>query len=140
MAEDDEDDREMVRDASMEAGISLPIRFVENGEELMDLLLHQNQFYQNKESLSSVIILLDLNMPKLDGRVALKEIKKNESLRKIPVLILTTSSAKEDIEWAYNAGANSFIIKPFNFDAMVDIMKTIKNYWFNIVALPKHIF
>ena len=128
MAEDDEDDREMVRDASMEAGISLPIRFVENGEELMDLLLHQNQFYQNKESLSSVIILLDLNMPKLDGRVALKEIKKNESLRKIPVLILTTSSAKEDIEWAYNAGANSFIIKPFNFDAMVDIMKTIKNY------------
>ena len=136
MAEDDEDDRVMIRDASIEAGITTPIRFVENGEELMDFLLHRNQFSQNKEPSSSVIILLDLNMPKLDGRKALEEIKRNESLRKIPVLILTTSNTKEEIEWAYNSGANSFIIKPFNFDSMVDIMKTIKDYWFRIVALP----
>ena len=136
MAEDDEDDRIMVQDASVEAGITEPIRFVENGEELMDFLQHRNQYSQNKESFSSTIILLDLNMPKLDGRKALEEIKKNEALRKIPVLILTTSNIKEEIISAYNSGANSFIVKPFSFDFMVEIMRNIKNYWLETIALP----
>lgn len=136
MAEDDEDDRVMIRDASLEAGIVETIRFVANGEELMDLLRNSNKYSQNKEPFLPILIFLDLNMPKLDGRKALEKIKNNENFRKIPVIILTTSNIKEEIAWAYNSGANSFIIKPFSFDSMVDIMKSIKKYWLEMVALP----
>jgi CheY-like chemotaxis protein len=136
MAEDDEDDRIIIQDALKEAGITLPVKCVENGEELMDLFLHQRDNPEKIDALKPVFILLDLNMPRMDGRKTLELLKKDENLRKIPVIIFTTSDSPEDIAWTYSCGASSFITKPFSFRSIVDIMKTIKKYWLEIVSLP----
>jgi CheY-like chemotaxis protein len=136
MAEDDEDDRVIIQDALQEAGITVPVTCVENGEELMDLLLHRHQNSGDYGDLKPVFILLDLNMPRMDGREALKRIKEDTRLKKIPVIVFTTSDSPEDIELAYSLGASSFITKPFSFHSIVDIMKTIKKYWLEIVSLP----
>jgi len=134
MAEDDEDYQVLIRDASRAAGINIPIVAVNDGEELINYLLYP-QPGQTKCQLPNLIIL-DLNMPKVDGRKAIEEIKKNDALRQIPVIVLTTSSSEEDVNQAYAAGANSFITKPDSFSALVEIMKTIRNFWFEIAALP----
>ncbi|MBN2533246.1 MAG: response regulator [Spirochaetales bacterium] len=136
MAEDDDDDRVIIQDALKEAGISIPVKCVENGEELMDLLLHRKHYSDEDESLKPIFILLDLNMPRMDGRKTLELIKKDESLKKIPVIVFTTSDSQEDISWTYSCGASSFITKPFSFHSVVDIMKVIKKYWLEIVTLP----
>jgi CheY-like chemotaxis protein len=136
MAEDDEDDRMIIQDALKEAGITLPVKCVGNGEELMDLLLHRKHYAEENDVLKPVFILLDLNMPRMDGRKTLEMIKKDENLKKIPVIIFTTSDSPEDIAWTYACGASSFITKPFSFHSIVDIMKTIKKYWLEIVRLP----
>jgi CheY-like chemotaxis protein len=136
LAEDDEEDRMMLQDASREAGITIPIRCVENGEELLDFL-HQRKNYADPDQCPKpLLILLDLNMPKLDGRQALEEIKNEERFRKIPTIVFTTSNAKEEIRRAYASGASSFIIKPFSFNSLVDMMKIIKHYWLEMVELP----
>ncbi|MBN2443428.1 MAG: response regulator [Spirochaetales bacterium] len=137
MAEDDEDDRIMMQDACLEAGISIPIHCVANGEELMDLLQHNKLKNLENLPLQTAFILLDLNMPKLDGRKTLELIKKDENLKKIPIIIFTTSDSEEDISWAYTCGASSFITKPSSFESMVNIMKTVKKYWIEIVTLPQ---
>jgi CheY-like chemotaxis protein len=136
LAEDDEEDRMMLQDASRKAGIAAPICCVENGEDLLDFLYHRNNYSDAQKYPKPMLILLDLNMPKLDGRQALEEIKKEERLRNIPVIVFTTSNAREEIIRAYASGATSFIIKPFSFQSLVDMMKIIKHYWMETVELP----
>lgn len=136
MAEDDPDDRVMVEEAWQESLLSDDLHFVEDGEELMHYLKHQGKYAYGVDAPRPSLILMDLNMPKKDGREALKEIKSDPDLRQIPVVVLTTSRAEEDIARSYEMGANSFITKPVTFDALVDVLKTLRKYWLEIVALP----
>ena len=135
MADDDEDDRMLALDAIRESRLGNTFHCVEDGEELMEYLHHTGR-YSATDSPRPGLILLDLNMPKKDGREALREIKGDPDLRRIPVVILTTSKTEEDILRAYDLGANSFITKPVTFDRLVDIVRALGQYWFNIVALP----
>ncbi|MEB3338393.1 MAG: response regulator [Leptolyngbyaceae bacterium] len=136
VADDDPDDRLMTREALEENRLANDLHFVENGEELMDYLLHRGQYTDPKSAPRPGLLLLDLNMPKKDGREALQEIRAHAQLRQIPVVILTTSQAEEDIYRSYDLGSNSFITKPVSFQALVSIMKVLGNYWFEIVELP----
>ncbi|MCC9135125.1 response regulator [Pontibacter silvestris] len=137
IADDDEEDRMLVKEALEESQLTNGIQFVENGEELMDYLHNRNKFSDKEKYPTPGLILLDLNMPKKDGREALKEIKEDEHLRVIPVVVLTTSKAEEDILRTYDLGVSSFITKPVTFASLVDVMKTLSKYWFEIVELPK---
>jgi CheY-like chemotaxis protein len=136
MAEDDPDDRLLVEEALEESRLANRIYFVENGEELLDYLYQRGKFADSNLAPRPGLIFLDLNMPKKDGREALQEIKSDPTLRQIPIVILTTSKAEEDICKAYDLGASSFISKPVTFEALVDVMTTIGKYWFDIVELP----
>ena len=136
MADDDEDDRMLTHDALEAAKLANDFRFVEDGEELLDYLHQRGKYEDPALSPRPGLILLDLNMPKKDGREALKEIKADPGLRQIPVVILTTSQAEEDVLRTYDLGASSFIIKPVTFDGLVDAMKALARYWFEIVELP----
>lgn len=136
MADDDEEDCILAREALAESRLANDLYFVQDGEELMDYLYRRGQYAQESNSPRPGLILLDLNMPKKDGREALREIKTDPNLRQIPVLVLTTSKAEEDIYSSYDLGANSFITKPVKFSALVQIIKTIGIYWFEIVELP----
>jgi CheY-like chemotaxis protein len=136
MADDDADDRLLAKDALAECRLSNDLHFVENGEELLDYLQRRGKYTRLADSPRPGLILLDLNMPKKDGREALKEIKADPELRKIPVVVLTTSKADTDIGRIYELGANSFISKPVSFDSLVDVMKILGRYWFEIVELP----
>ena len=136
MADDDPDDRMLARDACQEARLANDLHFVEDGEELMDYLHRRGKYAELNNSPLPGLILLDLNMPRKDGREALREIKTDPDLRRIPVVVLTTSKAEQDIYRTYDLGVNSFIIKPVSFESLVDIMKTLGKYWFNIVELP----
>lgn len=138
MAEDDEDDYMLTKEAFEEAGLKTDLRWVRDGEELMDYLLRRGDYQEASKSPRPVIILLDLNMPKKDGREALKEIKTHPDLRAIPVLAMTTSNAKEDIQYTYGLGANSFIRKPVGFNRFVDVVRVIDKYWLDIVRLPNN--
>ena len=136
MADDDADDRVLARDAMEEGRLGNSLRFVEDGQELMDYL-HRVGKYANADAPRPGLILLDLNMPRKDGRQALREIKQNPELRTIPVVVLTTSKTEEDILRTYDLGANSFITKPVTFDRLVEIVRTLDRYWFNLVELPR---
>lgn len=135
MADDDADDRDLARDAMQENRLGNCVRFVEDGQELMDYL-HRAGRYATEDAPRPGLILLDLNMPRKDGRQALREIKGNPDLRCIPVVVLTTSKTEEDILRTYDLGANSFITKPVTFERLVEIVRTLGRYWFNIVELP----
>ncbi len=135
MADDDADDRLLAKDAFEKNRLKNTLQFVEDGEELMDYL-HQRGKYDATNAPKPGLILLDLNMPKKDGREALREIKSDEKLKKIPVVVLTTSSADEDIIKSYNLGVNSFITKPVGFDDLVKIIRQLNEYWFQLVKLP----
>jgi CheY-like chemotaxis protein len=136
MAEDDSDDRLLVKDAMAECRWEGDLRFVENGEELLDYLMRRGKYSQPACAPRPRLILLDLNMPRKDGREALREIKADEELRRIPVVVFTTSKAGTDIDRMYELGANSFISKPIQFDALVNVMRILGHYWFNTVELP----
>jgi len=136
IADDDTDDRTLIKEALDESRLTNGLCFVEDGEQLMDYLLNRGAFSDKEKFPTPGLILLDLNMPRKDGREALKEIKEDPHLRAIPVIILTTSKAEEDIIKSYDLGVNSFITKPVSFSALVDIMKTLNKYWFEIVELP----
>ena len=123
MADDDSDDRMMARDAFEENRLDNELRFVEDGEELMDYLFRRGKYTDPKDSPRPGLILLDLNMPRMDGREALKEIKSNPDLHSIPVVVLTTSSAEEDVVRSYDLGVNSFITKPVSFEGLVEVIK-----------------
>lgn len=136
MADDDDDDRLLAKDALSECKSEGNLQFVQNGEELMDYLKHRGKF-ENADSPRPGLILLDLNMPLKDGREALREIKADPELKKIPVVVLTTSKADTDVGSIYELGANSFISKPFQFEALVHVMKNISQYWLKTVELPQ---
>lgn len=136
MADDDEDDCMLANEALAESRLANNLLFVRDGEELMDYLYRRGKYAQQSNSPRPGLILLDLNMPKKDGREALKEIKADPHLRSIPIVVLTTSKAEEDICRSYDLGANSFITKPVTFGSLVEVMKTIGKYWFEIVELP----
>ena len=139
MADDDADDRRLTKEALEESRLANGIRFVEDGEELMDYLRHSGKFANLQEFPRPGLILLDLNMPRYDGRAALKEIKNDPDLRQIPIVILTTSKADEDVYRSYDLGVNSYIVKPVTFEALVDILQTIEKYWIEIVELPPEV-
>lgn len=136
LADDDPDDRLLTRDAFEESRLRNALETVEDGEELMDYLTHRGKYAGDRAKPHPSLILLDLNMPRKDGREALREIKTNPALRNIPVVVLTTSKAEEDIFRTYDLGVNSFIIKPVTFDGMVDLIRMIGKYWFELVELP----
>ncbi|MDQ6950115.1 MAG: response regulator [Mariprofundales bacterium] len=139
MADDDPDDRMLVEDAFEEVNLENTFAFVEDGEQLMDYLHQRGAYSELAGSPQPGLILLDLNMPKKDGRQALREIKDDLKLRSIPVVILTTSQAEEDILRSYDLGANSFIVKPVTFDKLVDIIHKVTDYWFQIVRRPSDV-
>lgn len=136
MADDDADDRMLTKDALEESRVLNELRFVEDGEELMDYLTRRGRFSDPADSPRPGLILLDLNMPKKDGREALKEIKADPDLRRIPVVVMTTSKAEEDIFRSYDIGASSFITKPVTFGRLVDLMRALGEYWVEFVELP----
>ena len=138
MAEDDEDDRLLALDAFTEVKLLNDLYFVENGEELLDFLYHRGAYADPETSPRPGIILLDLNMPKKDGRAALKEIKSDENLRSIPIIVLTTSKAEEDIYNSYELGVSSFIVKPVTFEGLVNVITNLGRYWFEVVELPPY--
>lgn len=136
MADDDPDDRQLTKEALEEGRLINAIRFVENGEELTDYLRKRGKYAPPADAPRPGLILLDLNMPRKDGRAVLQEIKSDPSLRTIPVVVLTTSKADEDVYRSYDLGVNSYIVKPVTFEALVDILQTLEKYWFEIVELP----
>lgn len=136
MADDDADDRLLAKDALGECRLANDLHFVENGEELLDFLFRRGKYTDMQNAPRPGLILLDLNMPKKDGREALREIKADPDLRKIPVVVLTTSKADTDISRIYELGANSFITKPVTFEQLIKVMNIIGQYWFDIVELP----
>ena len=137
MADDDADDREMTQEAMAEARLVNELRFVVDGEDLMDYLNRRGAYADGGiDAPTPGIILLDLNMPRKDGREALAEIKADPVLRQIPVVVLTTSRAEEDVFRTYDLGVNSFITKPVTFAGLVEVMHTFSRYWFEIVDLP----
>jgi len=136
MAEDDKDDQLITQKALRENRVANPLVMVEDGEMLMEYLRHEGKFSGTPPAPLPCFILLDLNMPRMDGREALKLIKADEKLKKIPVVILTTSKAEEDIIRSYNTGANSYITKPVTFEGLVNVIRSLKTYWLEIVDLP----
>lgn len=133
MADDDQDDCLLVQRAFKASRLVNDLRFVEDGEQLMDYLYRRGK---HGDVPRPGLILLDLNMPRMDGREALKEIKENADLKDIPVVVLTTSKDEEDIIRSYNLGANSYITKPVTFEGLCEVMKSLGKYWFEIVELP----
>jgi len=136
MAEDDPDDRMLAEEALDESRLANELHFVCDGIELLDYLKKRGKFAE-KPAPRPGLILLDLNMPRVDGREALEEIKSDPDLRSIPIVVLTTSKAEEDILKTYQLGVSGFITKPVEFKGLVDVMQSLGKYWFQIVELPK---
>lgn len=136
IADDDPDDCLLAREAFKECGVTNPVHFVHDGQQLMDYLTHRPPYTDSKQHPLPGLILLDLNMPLKDGREALMEIKADARLRAIPVVVMTTSSASEDIAYSYRTGGNSFITKPVSFTGLLEVVKTLGCYWLETVQLP----
>jgi len=135
-AEDDPEDRMLIEDAMEDSRLVNDLHFVEDGEQLMDYLYHRGKYTELSNVPLPGLILLDLNMPKKDGREALEEIKADPDLRRIPIVVLTTSKAEEDILRTYDLGVSGFVVKPVTLETLVSIMKTVSKYWFEIVEPP----
>jgi CheY-like chemotaxis protein len=136
LAEDDPDDRMLTRRAIVESRMSTTFDAVKNGEELMQYLHREGDYGAPEAAPRPDLILLDLNMPRKDGREALREIKSDAELRRIPVVVLTTSEAEQDILQSYDLGVNAFITKPVTFDALAEAMQSLGEFWFDLVKLP----
>jgi CheY-like chemotaxis protein len=136
LADDDPDDRMLFRDALEEARWAVHLREVEDGGELLDYLQRRGKYADPADSPRPGVILLDLKMPGLGGLQALEVIKLTEGLCRIPIVVLTTSSAEEDITGAYDLGANSYVVKPSSFSTLVEIMQSLEKYWLGVVTLP----
>jgi CheY-like chemotaxis protein len=137
LAEDDDDDFFLTQQALQQNRLVNEVHRVKDGEELMNYLHHRGEFTKPENAPTPSLILLDLNMPRMDGREALREIKSDSVLRRYPVVVLTTSRADEDIVRSYELGVNSFITKPVTFQGLVDAMKVLNRYWFEVVELPE---
>ena len=137
ICDDDADDRLLTRRALEDAHVSNAVNFVEDGEQLLDYLYQRGEYAgETGTAPRPGLILLDLNMPNMDGREALKVIKGDETLRDIPVVVLSTSGLDEDIVRSYKLGVNSFITKPVTFSGFVEAMNVLGRYWLEIVELP----
>ena len=136
VAEDDADDRLLMTDAFEESRLSNPVDFVEDGIEAMNYLRREGTYGSLRGEPLPGLILLDLNMPRMDGRATLKEIKSSPDFQRIPVVVLTTSNSEEDIQSTYNLGGSSFITKPVSFPDFVKTIQVMTQYWIEIVALP----
>jgi len=137
ICDDDEDDRLLTKQALEDAHVSNAVKFVEDGEQLLDYLYQRGAYAgETGEAPRPGLILLDLNMPNMDGREALKVIKGDDTLRDIPVVVLSTSGLDEDIVRSYKLGVNSFITKPVTFSGFVEVMNVLGRYWLEIVELP----
>jgi len=139
MADDDADDRLLTREAFDASQVANELKFVEDGVELMDYLYNRNKFSDREKYPRPGIILLDLNMPKKDGRESLAEIRKDPQFNSLRVIVLTTSKAEEDIYRSYNLGAASYITKPVTFESLVEVIRTLGKYWLEIVELDNGI-
>lgn len=135
MADDDQDDCLSVQESFAELGIVGALHFVDDGCKLLDFLYHRGAYADVESFPRPSVILLDLNMPRKDGREALRNIKSDRHLRSIPVIVLTTSHEEKDIRESYKSGANSFITKPDSFQGLIDVMKSLGKYWFEVVEL-----
>lgn len=136
LAEDDADDRLLVKEALAEGRVLNDLRSVEDGEELLDYLRRQGRYADPETSPRPGLVLLDLNMPRKDGREALREIKADPDLKRIPVVVMTTSKAEEDVLSSYDLGASSYVTKPVTFERLVELMKVMGRYWIEFVELP----
>ena len=136
VADDDPDDRMLIKDAFEEARLNNELHFVENGEQLLQYLRREGEYANMAGEPYPGIILLDLNMPKKDGREALREMKADAELKRIPVVVLSTSRAEEDIIRTYGLGVSSFITKPVTFEGLVDVVRALSDYWIEIVTFP----
>ncbi|UTF59769.1 response regulator [Gilvimarinus sp. DA14] len=136
MADDDADDRLLTQEALMESRVLNELHFAEDGVQLMEYLRGDGQYADREKYPLPGLILLDLNMPKMDGREALALLKQDSVLKRIPVVILTTSKAEEDMLKGYDLGAASYITKPVTFDVLVELMRTLGKYWVEFVELP----
>jgi CheY-like chemotaxis protein len=139
MADDDVEDCLLVRDALQETGRPCELRFVRDGEELFDYLRREGEYVDARSSPWPDLILLDLKMPRKDGRETIRDLKSDPRYRRIPVIALTTSSAGDDVEFSYSAGANSYITKPTTFRDLVDMLDALGKYWFEVVELPPRV-
>ena len=137
MAEDDPDDRLLTKEALAESHLANDLYFVEDGIELLDYLHLRGKYAGPNRAPRPGLILLDLNMPRMDGREALAQIKADPDLRRIPIVVLTTSKAEEDILKSYDLGVAGFVTKPVSFEGLVEVVKVIGKYWFQIVELPQ---
>jgi CheY-like chemotaxis protein len=138
LADDDEDDRQLTTEALGEAQVRSELRCVEDGEELLDYLRRRGVYGPGgRDATRPGVILLDLNMPRMDGREALSQIKSDPELRRIPVVVLTTSRSEEDVVRSYELGANSFITKPTTFTGLVEVARGFARYWFELAELPR---
>ncbi|WP_332369256.1 response regulator [Spirosoma telluris] len=135
IADDDTDDRLFMDKALRQSGYTQNIQFVEDGEELMEYLRREGRYDEQNAPWPNLLIL-DLNMPRKNGFQALNEIKDDPKLRRLPVVVMTTSSADEDVLKTYNLGVNSFVTKPFNFNRLVEMVGALKTYWIDTVKLP----
>jgi CheY-like chemotaxis protein len=138
VADDDPDDCELIRDALAASHMRNPLYFVRDGEELLEFLRREGRHRNIAQAPRPGLILLDLNMPRMDGRDALRVIKSDPGLRMIPIVVMTTSDADEDVYRSYEMGANSYITKPMTFDGLVGTMRALGAYWFKVVDLPIH--
>jgi CheY-like chemotaxis protein len=136
LADDDQDDCLLTREALDESRLANDLRIVGDGEELLEYLRREGRYADPATSPTAGLILLDLNMPRKDGREALREIKADPALRAIPIVVLTTSRAEEEVYRSYDLGASSFIAKPVSFEGLVEVMRGLGRYWFEIVDLP----
>ena len=136
MADDDAEDCSLVRDALTEAGWACNFHFVRDGDELFDYLRHDGEYVDGRNSPWPDLILLDLKMPRKDGRETIRDLKADSRFRRIPVIALTTSSAGDDVDFSYGAGANSYITKPTTYRDLVEILGVLGKYWFEVVELP----
>jgi CheY-like chemotaxis protein len=136
LADDDPDDRQLTRDAFAENRLANVLNTVDDGEELLEYLQRRGRYADKRDEPLPGLILLDLNMPRKDGREALKEIKADATLRRIPIVVLTTSKAEEDILRTYDLGVNSYVTKPVTFKSLVELVKILGRYWFEVVELP----
>lgn len=136
IADDDPDDRELAREALTESRLLNPVHFVTDGVELLEYLQRRGRF-SDSDTPRPGVILVDLNMPRMDGREAIAAIKRDPALRQIPIVVLTTSKAEEDIYRTYDLGVSSYVVKPVTFGALVDVMVDLGRYWFELVELPE---
>ncbi|MGM0588974.1 MAG: response regulator [Bacteroidota bacterium] len=134
LIEDNEADVRLTREGIKEAKINNNLSVVRDGEEAMDYLHKRNGF---EDVPRPDLVLLDLNLPKKDGREVLEEIKSSEDLRRLPVVVLTTSEAEKDIVKSYELHANCYVTKPLGLDQFVEVIKAIEDFWFSIVKLPE---